>query len=189
MTYCTRNILYHYFCHNSNILIKIIILFAVKNMSKRPEGTEYATSAKFQRYLNDVIDELDLKKVQFAEAAGVSTSVIIRATVYQIVPSIKSLIKIADYLQVPIMYMFGECEDAHFSPAKAPSTFFERLEQLTMESGEKYSALSHTMSFAHNAVYEWMRTHSLPSLDFLKQLADHFSVSVDYLLGRTDDRK
>ena len=157
-------------------------------MAKRPDGTEYATSAKFQKFLNEMIDELDLKKVQFAEAAGVSTSVIIRATVYQIVPSIKSLIKIADYLQVPILYMLGESEDANFSPAKEPTTFFERLEQLTSENDEKYSALSHTMSFAPNAVYEWIRTNSLPSLDYLKQLANHFNVSVDYLLGRTDDR-
>ena len=157
-------------------------------MAKRPEGTEYATSAKFQKFLNEMIDELGMKKVQFAEATSVSTSVIIRATVYQIVPSIKSLIKIADYLQVPILYMFGECDDANFSPAKEPSTFFERLEQLTLENGEKYSALSHTMSFAPNAVYEWIRTNSLPALDYLKELANHFDVSVDYLLGRTDER-
>ena len=157
-------------------------------MPKRPEGTEYTTSAKFQKFLKDAIDEQELKKVQFAEAAGVSSSVIIRATLYQIVPSVKSLIKLADYLQVPIMYMFGETDDAHFTPAQEHSTFFERLEQLTQEKGEKYSVLSHTMSFAPNAVYEWIRTNSLPSLDFLIQLANHFDVSIDYLLGRTDDR-
>ena len=158
-------------------------------MSKKPEGTEYATSARFQKYLKDMIDELGLKKVQFAEAAGVSTSVIIRATVFQIVPSVKSLIKLADYLKVPIMYMLGEEEYPDFTPAKEPSTFFERLEQLTQEKGEKYSALSHSMSFAPNAVYEWIRTNSIPSLDYLIELAIYFDVSVDYLLGRTDIRK
>ena len=157
-------------------------------MPKRPDGTDYATSAKFQKYLIEMIDEIGMKKVQFAEAVGVSTSVIIRATLYQIVPSIKSLIKIADYLQVPIMYMLGESDQAYFSPAKEPSTFFERLEQLTLEKDEKYSALSHTMSFAPNAVYEWIRTNSLPSLDYLIELANHFNVSIDYLLGRTEDR-
>ncbi|MCH5157391.1 MAG: transcriptional regulator [Clostridiales bacterium] len=157
-------------------------------MPKRPEGTEYTTSAKFQKFLKEAIDEQEMKKVQFAEAAGVSTSVIIRATLYQIVPSVKTLIKLADYLQVPIMYMLGETDDASFSPAREPSTFFERLERLTEENGEKYSALSHTMSFAPNAVYEWIRTNSIPSLDYLIELANHFDVSIDYLLGRTDDR-
>ena len=158
-------------------------------MPKRPEGTEYITSAKFQKFLKEEIDAQGLKKVQFAEAAGVSTSVIIRATVYQIVPSVKSLIKLADYLQVPIMYMLGETEDDSFSPAREPTTFFERLEHLTEEKGEKYSSVSHTMSFAPNAIYEWLRTNSLPSLDYLIELAKYFDVSVDYLLGRTDDRQ
>ncbi len=45
------------------------------------------------------------------------------------------------------------------------------------------------MSLTSNAVYEWIRNNSIPSLDFLKQLASHFDVSVDYLLGRTDERK
>ena len=157
-------------------------------MSKRPETTEYATSAYFQKYLLEMLDERELAKVQFAEAAGVSTSVIVRATLFQIVPTIKSLIKIADYFQVPIMYMFGETDYADFTPAKEPSTFLTRLEELTEEKGEKYSALSHTMSFAPNAVYEWIRHGSIPSLDYLKELAKHFDVSVDYLLGRTDVR-
>ena len=158
-------------------------------MPKRPEGTEYATSAKFQKFLKETIEEQGLAKVQFAEAAGVSTSVIIRATLFQIVPSVKSLIKLADYLQVPIMYMLGETEYSGFSPAREPTTFFERLEQLTEEKGEKYSALSHKMTFAPNAVYEWIRTNSLPSLDYLIELAKHYDVTIDYLLGRTDDRQ
>ena len=158
-------------------------------MPKRPEGTEYATSSKFQKFLKETIDELGLKKVQFAEAAGVSTSVIIRATLFQIVPSVKSLIKLADYLKVPIMYMLGETKEADFSPAKEPTTFFERLEQLTYEKDIRYSALSHTMSFAPNAVYEWIRTNSIPSLDYLLELAEFYNVSVDYLLGRTDERR
>ena len=158
-------------------------------MPKRPEGTAYAVSANFQKYLKEVIEEQGLKKVQFAESVGVSSSVIIRATLFQIVPSVKTLIKIADYLQVPIMFMLGEEEYADFLPAKEPTNFFERLEQLAQEKDVKYSEFSHTMSFAPNAVYEWIRTNSLPSLDYLVELAEYFDVSVDYLLGRTDERK
>lgn len=45
------------------------------------------------------------------------------------------------------------------------------------------------MIFAKNSIYEWIRTNSLPSLDYLKELAEHFDVSIDYLLGRTDYKK
>ena len=97
-------------------------------MSKKPETTEFATSAYFQKFLKEAIDEQDLTKVQFAKAAGVGSGVIIRATLYQCVPSIKSLVKLADYLHVPIMYMFGKTDERYFEPAREPSNFFIRLE-------------------------------------------------------------
>lgn len=157
-------------------------------MPKKPYETKYGVSAEFQKRIMDATEEQELTKVQFAKAAGVSKDIIIKATAYQIVPSTKSIIKIANYMQVPVMYLFGETDDDYFSPARNPSTFFERLAQLTEEKRVKYSALSHTLSFAPNAVYEWIRTNSLPSLDYLVELAQYFDVSVDYLLGRTDDR-
>lgn len=157
-------------------------------MSKKPEMTEYGTSARLQKLLKEAIEDQGVTKVRFAQNVGVSTSVIIRATVYQSVPGVKSLIKLADYLNVPIMYLFDETYGAEFNPACHPSDFFSRLASLTEEKGVKYSALSHTMSFAPNAVYEWLRTKSIPSPDYLLQLAEYFGVSVDYLLGRTDDK-
>ena len=158
-------------------------------MPKKPEDTEYRISAKLQKFMRNALDEEGFTQKAFAAAVGVSHDVIGRTLLYQCVPSMKSLIKLADYFQVPILYMFEETEYSDFTPAKAPTTFFERLEQLTKEKVIKYSALSHSLSFASNAVYEWFRTNSLPSLDYLKQLAKYFDVSVDYLLGRTDDRK
>ena len=158
-------------------------------MPKRPEFTAYRISAKLQEFLKDFMEEEGFAQVELADAIGISTDVIGRCLLYQIVPSIKSLIKLADYFQVPILYMFDEVEYGDFTPAKEPTTFLNRLEELTQEKGEKYSALSHSMSFAPNAVYEWIRHNTIPSLDYLKELANHFDVSVDYLLGRTDIRK
>ncbi len=158
-------------------------------MPKTPEESKYRTSANFQLRLKMSIEDCDMTKKEFARAAGISQEVIIRATVYGIVPSVKSLIKLCDFLQCPIFYLMGETEDRDFIPAQSPVTFFDRLKALTEERGIKYSALSHVMSFAPNSVYEWIRTNSLPSLDYLRELADYFDVSVDYLLGRTDYRK
>ena len=158
-------------------------------MSKKPEDTNYITSEKLQKFIKDAIDTEGCTQKEFADAVGISATIINRTILYKSVPSIKTLIKLADYFQVPILYMFGEVDDEYFAPTKAPSTFLKRLEELTNEKGEKYSALAHTMTFSSNAVYEWIRNNSIPSLDYLKQLAHHFDVSVDYLLGRTNDRK
>ena len=157
-------------------------------MPRTPDESKYRISARFQDRLKFLIDEQDLTKKDFAVAAGVNKEIIIRATVYGIVPSVKSLIKLANYLQCPIFYLLGESDDNDFIPSTEDKTFFDRLQALTTEKGIKYSALSHSMSFASNSVYEWIRKNSLPSLEYLIELAEFFSVKVDYLLGRTDYR-
>ena len=44
------------------------------------------------------------------------------------------------------------------------------------------------MPFTKNFFYEWQRAKTLPSLEYLEAIADYFKVSIDYLLGRTDER-
>ena len=158
-------------------------------MPKTPEESKYRISEHFRLRLKTLIEDCDMTKKDFARAVGISQEVIIRATVYGIVPSVKSLVKLCDFLGCPIFYLLGETEERDFIPARTPATFFDRLKALTEERGIKYSALSRAMSFAPNSVYEWFRTNSLPSLDYLQELAYYFDVSVDYLLGRTDYRK
>lgn len=158
-------------------------------MARKPDETKYRTSVQFQERVKTLIEEQDLNKNDFAKAAGVNKEIITRATVYGIIPSVKSLIKLADYLELPLSYLLGESDEKDFYPTKQPTTFYERLKELTEEEGIKYSTLSNTMTFAKNSIYEWIRTNSLPSLDYLKELASHFEVSIDYLLGRTDYKK
>lgn len=113
---------------------------------------------------------------------------ITRASVYGIIPTVRSLIKIADYLNVSIPYLLGESDEENFFKSDPPTTFHARLKQLTEENNTKFSSISNKMPFAKNSIYEWMRTGALPSLEYLYALANYFHVSVDYLLGRTDDK-
>ena len=156
-------------------------------MAKTPDGSSNV-SEKFQNRIKQIIDEQEIDKKDFAKFVEVSAEVIIRATKYGIIPSLKSLIKIANKVNVSLPYLLGETDNNVFYLSEHPTTFHIRLEQLANEYGEKYSAISNKMPFAYNSIYEWIRTGCLPSLDYLKPLAKHFKVSIDYLLGRTDDR-
>lgn len=62
------------------------------------------------------------------------------------------------------------------------------IEQLRKEKNEKYSTICRSMPFQKNSFYEWLRTGSLPTLEYLEAIAQYFDVSLDYLLGRTDYR-
>lgn len=54
------------------------------------------------------------------------------------------------------------------------------------EKNTKYSVIAHYMPFTKNYFYEWEKSGTIPSWEYLKALAEYFKVSPDYLLGRTD---
>lgn len=157
-------------------------------MSKNPENYTNNISVEFQERIKQIINDQDFNKKDFPKYVGVSKDVIIHATKYGIIPSLKSLIKIADKINISIPYLLGETNINEFYASEHPTTFHFRLEQLANEREEKYSTISNKMPFAYNSIYEWKRTGCLPSLEYLNALADYFKVSIDYLLGRTDDR-
>lgn len=157
-------------------------------MSKKPLESKYITSPALQSRLKSLLDEFDMTASEFSVAASISKDVVGRMLSYGIVPSLRTLIKAADAFDVPIMYLLGEGE-RDFIPSADPSSFHSRLASLAEERGEKYSKISHHMSFAPNSIYEWLRAGTLPSVDYLVELAAYFDVSCDYLLGRTDFRK
>lgn len=154
-------------------------------MARTPEDTTNI-SAQCCKRINELIKEYASDKKSFASLVGLNQGVIIRATKYSIIPSVKSLMKIADALNLPIAYVSSESDNPEFEPSLHRSTFHKRLKELSEESGNSYADISNIMPFAPNSIYEWRRKNCLPSLDYLKALADYFKVSLDYLLGRTD---
>lgn len=157
-------------------------------MSKKPSESKYVTSVVMKARLLSLLDEFDMTASEFSSASNVNKDVVGRMLTYGIVPSLRTLLKAADVFEVPVMYLLGEGE-RDFVPAIEPCTFHERIASLAKEKGVKYSEISRHMSFAPNSIYEWLRAGTLPSLDYLVELAEYFDVSCDYLLGRTDIKK
>lgn len=158
-------------------------------MARFPDEYESRISFAFQKRILKLIDEQMCSKKNFSLLVGVNKEVITRATVYAIIPSVRSLIKIADSLDLSFLYLLGETDENIFYKTENPTTFHIRIEELRKERKTKYSIIAAKMSFQKNSFYEWIRTNSLPSLEYLKEIAKYFSVSIDYLLGRTDERK
>ena len=145
-------------------------------------------SSEFQRRLGELIADKECTKYQFSAAAGVSKEVINRACLYGIIPSLQSLIKIADYSDVSLPYLLAKTDVSDFIKSEDKSNFHERLPQLAAEKQKKYSEIARSMTFPESYFHDWMRTKTLPSLDYLLKIAEYFQVSPDYLLGRTDYR-
>ncbi|WP_017470665.1 helix-turn-helix domain-containing protein [Amphibacillus jilinensis] len=62
----------------------------------------------------------------------------------------------------------------------------ERVKGLCKSRGISVARLEDELNIPKNTIYQWNRIS--PSLDKIKAIADYFQVSVDYLLGRTDQK-
>ncbi len=156
-------------------------------MSKFPENSQIKVSGDFSNRIRHLIYENECQSNKdLAELIGISTPVISKAVNYGIIPSLRSLIKIADKFDLSLKYLLGIDEQNEFIPTDTPTTFYDRFDMLAKEKKLKYAKIASQMSFERTYIYEWFKEGTLPSLEYLFQIADFFKVSPDYLLGRTD---
>ena len=66
------------------------------------------------------------------------------------------------------------------------SEFPKRLQRLREREGKSRVVLSQLCGLPDSSIRRYERGEIKPGMDALIAIADHFSVSVDYLLGRTN---
>ena len=157
-------------------------------MSRVPSDSHLKSSDLFKKRLNEIIADSDCSIYEFAKNAEVSKGVITRAAIYGIIPSVRPFIKIADAAAVSLEFLLGISDERNFTFSLQKATFHTRLKDLCLEKQVKFSKIGKHMPFSTNLFYDWQREKTLPSLEYLIAIANYFEVSVDYLLGRPDDR-
>ncbi len=68
-------------------------------------------------------------------------------------------------------------------------TFQERLRTLRKQAGETQGDLAAIIQVSKTQIVRFEKGEQKPGFDNLWKLADHFYVTVDYLMGRTDENK
>ena len=147
-----------------------------------------AISSEFQKRLQDLIDEEETKKSELHRKMGVDYRSLANALNYGIVPKPRTVAKFADYFDVSIPYLFGETDINDFEKASPQSSFSERFRSLCSKRDESHYRVSQECHFDKSYISRWLNKNQLPSFEILDILCDYFDVSVDYLLGRTDNR-
>ena len=64
-------------------------------------------------------------------------------------------------------------------------TLFERTKEISKKRGMSLQDAAKSAGIGINSIYQWKK--QMPSVDRIKLVADVLNVSVDYLLGNTDD--
>ena len=145
-------------------------------------------SNAFQKRLNDLVSEKELTKTQIAKEMGVDYRAFSNAYNYGILPKPLVLARISDYFNISIAYLLGQTDDDTFYPADKPSNFHERFELLKIEKNVTHYRIATDCHFDKSCISKWYSLNQIPSLEILEILADYFGVSLDYLLGRSEDK-
>ncbi len=147
-----------------------------------------AVSIEFQTRITDLVLDSDYKRSDLPKLMGIDYSSLSNALNYGIIPKPRILIRIADFFNIPLAYLLGSSNVETFFKAKEPTTFKARFIQLCQEKNVTYYRVSQDCYFDKSYISRWISKDYFPSLDILEILSDYFDVSLDYILGRTDDR-
>lgn len=147
-----------------------------------------AISIDFQKRIQDLIDEEETKKSELHSKMGVDYRSLANALNYGIIPKPRTVAKLADYFNVSILYLLGETDINDFEKAPNPTSFKERFRSICTDRKESHYHVSQECHFDKSYISRWLNKNQLPSFEILDILCDYFDVSIDYLLGRTDNR-
>ncbi len=145
-------------------------------------------SNAFQERLTELVEDCEVNKSELPNLIGVDYRSLSNALNYGIIPTPRILIRIADYFNVSIKYLLGTSNDEYFNKAKVKSDFKTRFDFLCNENSITHYKVSKDLHFDQSYITRWFSKNYLPSLELLDIICDYFKVSIDYLLGRTDER-
>lgn len=74
-----------------------------------------------------------------------------------------------------------------FEILKGSIMFWERFYLMCTLHGTKPNAVAKEIGISSGIITKWKTAGTLPNGESLVKIADYFSCSVDYLLGRTDN--
>lgn len=143
-------------------------------------------SLSFQKRFKEILDESDHKRSELVKLIPISQSTLSNALTYGIIPSTKTLIKIADFFDISLSFLLGKTDNEDFYKSSSPASFLSRFETLCSEKEVTHYKVANDCLFDKSNISRWISKGFLPELEILELLCDYFNVSIDYLLGRTD---
>ncbi len=142
----------------------------------------------FQNRITDLVEDCEVNKSALPNLIGVDYRSLSNALNYGIIPTPRILIRIADYFNISVKYLLGTSDDDYFKKAKVKSDFKTRFDYLCKDKNVTHYKVSKDLHFDQSYITRWLNKNYLPSLELLELLSDYFKVSIDFLLGRTDDK-
>lgn len=147
-----------------------------------------AISSAFQNRITELVEDCEVNKSALPSLIGVDYRSLANALNYGIIPTPRILCRIADYFNISLKYLLGTSDDDYFNKTTKAEDFKTRFDLMCRERNISHYKVSKDLHFDRSYITRWFNKNYLPSMELLELLSDYFNVSIDYLLGRTDDR-
>ncbi len=141
---------------------------------------------QFQESIHDLMNEHKLNRVMLAKAVGVTSTTINGFFNYDYYPQIELAIKLSNYFDCSIDYLFGltdvKTKEYDLDMNKVMQNFNDNISSMLKSSGVSNAKAMRDMGMGEFTLYRWRRG-MFPKTVTLIAVAKYFGVSVEYLLG------
>ncbi len=145
-------------------------------------------SEEFKQRFLELISDLDSKKSEIPKLLNIDYNVYTKITELGVIPKPVVLIRIADYFNISIEYLLGRTSNSYFEKTDIEISFLDRYQALKKEKHLTDYAIAQKLHITTSYTTNWKNKHYIPSIINLIVLSEELKVSIDYLLGRTNDR-
>lgn len=133
----------------------------------------------------------NLTMKQLGEIINVSESTISMYETGKREPDQKTLIKIANYFNVSIDFLLG-IEDVKQTNSGSSNKdtsikFWDRFYSLCIKHNTRPNPVAQELGYSNAICNKW-KNGSLPAITILIKISNYFNVSLDYLIGITDEK-
>ena len=134
--------------------------------------------------LADLITDTHKDVKTIAEEVGLPASCFTFYLKGERVPTVESMVKIADYFNCSTDYLLGLEEENKYLKFKPCPPFPDRLEVIKKLYNFKTAQICESAGISRSGYYSWKRGEHMPFVDNLVKLAKQLDCRVDFILGR-----
>ncbi len=140
----------------------------------------------FVNTLNDLIIEKGLNQTLLAEVLNIDSSTVSKYLSENQLPDLNIAIKIANYFNCSLNYLFGITEENKAKTFKTCPPFSDRFLFLLKYNKVSRYKLQKNTEISKSTMYYWQIGKSIPTMDSIIKLAKFFNCSIDFVIGRVD---
>lgn len=129
-----------------------------------------------------------LTQTDMANILGVKKSSISKYENNVNVPDIKSLIKLSNYFEISLDSLVDNSFELYEDEKNFSLMLSDRIKECRLELRYNQPELARILNVTKQTISNWEKGVRIPDAHTLLRLSDLFNCSVDYLLGKTDNK-